>query len=81
MGIAYILNKKYWGMGFATEGAKACANYAFDILHANKIIAQIRPNNLPSRRVAEKLNMKIEGQYIKNYYNVNMPHLIYSLTK
>ena len=81
MGIAYILNKKYWGMGFATEGAKACVNYAFDILHANKIIAQIRPNNLPSRRVAEKLNMKIEGQYIKNYYNVDMPHLIYSLTK
>ncbi|MDE7191338.1 MAG: GNAT family N-acetyltransferase [Clostridia bacterium] len=81
IGIAYILNKKYWGMGYATEGATACINYAFDILHADKIIAQIRPNNLPSRRVAEKLNMKIEGQYIKNYNNTDMPHLIYSLTK
>lgn len=81
IGIAYILNKRYWGKGYALEGAEACINYAFSKLNADKVIAQIRPNNLPSRRIAEKLNMKIESEYVKHYNNIDMPHLIYSRTK
>ena len=81
IGIAYILNKQYWGKGYALEGAAAAMHYAFLHLRAEKVIAQIRPNNLPSRKVAEKLGMQIEGEYIKRYRNKDMPHLIYSRTK
>lgn len=81
IGIAYILNKKFWGRGYAVEGAKACLEYGFDVLGADKVIAQIRPNNLPSRKVAENLGMKIEGEFVKRYKNTDMPHLIYSITK
>jgi len=81
IGVGYILDKKYWGKGYASEGAKACMDYAFNRLNADKVIAQIRPNNLPSRKVAENLGMKIESEYIKRYNNIDMPHLIYSRVK
>lgn len=81
IGIAYILNKRYWGKGFAVEGAKASMEYAFQHLGADKVIAQIRPNNLPSRKVAEKLGMTIEGEYMKQYKDKEMLHLVYSCEK
>ena len=77
-GIGYIINKRYWGKGYATEGAAACMQYAFSALHADKVIAEIRPENLRSRRVAERLGMAVEGECIKHYYGKEMPHLIYS---
>lgn len=80
-GIAYILNKKYWGFGYATEGIKACIKYSFDILKANKVIAEIRPENINSCRVAERVGMKIEGEFVKIYNNESMLHLIYSILK
>ncbi|SHK88945.1 GNAT family N-acetyltransferase [Desulforamulus aeronauticus] len=80
-GIAYILNKNFWCKGYAVEGAKACMDYAFAKLNADKVIAQIRPNNFPSRKVAEKLGMKIESEYTKHYNGSDMLHLIYSRTK
>ena len=81
IGVAYILDKKYWGCGYATEGLKACINYAFDTIKANKVIAEIRPENIKSRKVAERAGMKIEGEFIKVYNNENMLHLIYSISK
>lgn len=77
-GIAYILDKNYWGKGYGFESAESSMNYAFNSLNVEKVIAEIRPNNLPSRKIAEKLNMKIEHEYIKHYNGVDMVHLIYS---
>lgn len=81
IGVAYILDKRYWGLGYATEGVSACIKYAFDILKANKVIAEIRPENIKSRKVAERIGMKIEGEFIKFYNGENMLHLIYSISK
>ncbi|MDF2930032.1 GNAT family N-acetyltransferase [Anaerospora sp.] len=81
IGIGYILNKQYWGKGYAVEGARASLDYAFQYLNADRVIAHIRPNNLPSRKVAEKLGMEIEGEYIKHYKGKEMLHLIYSRGK
>ncbi|MFE6169428.1 GNAT family N-acetyltransferase [Viridibacillus arvi] len=76
--IAYILDKAFWGKGYAIEGAEACMNYAFNELNAEKVIAQIRPDNLASCKVAEKIGMKIEGEFMKNYRGRDILHLIYS---
>ncbi|TCT15584.1 RimJ/RimL family protein N-acetyltransferase [Natranaerovirga pectinivora] len=81
IGVAYILHKDYWNKGYASEGVKESINYAFSTLNAQKVIAQIRPNNLSSRKVVEKLGMNIEGEYIKVYKGKEMPHLIYSIEK
>lgn len=81
VGIAYILKRDQWGKGYATEGARTCLEYAFRQLHASKVVALIRPNNLPSRAVAERLGMEIEGEIVRYYRGQNMPHLVYSVTK
>ena len=81
IGVAYILNKNSWGYGYATEGIKACIDYAFSKLNANKVIAQIRPSNINSCNVANRLNMKIQDIYIKIYDNKKMKHLIYCIDK
>ena len=79
-GLGYILHKDYWGMGYALEGAKASMQYAFDVLGAQKVIAEIRPENTASQKVAQRLGMTVERMLIKRYREKDMPHLIYSKT-
>ncbi|MGL6113589.1 MAG: GNAT family N-acetyltransferase [Cetobacterium sp.] len=81
LGLAYILNKKYWRQGYGIEGAKACLNYAFKILKGEKVIAQIRPENISSIKVAKSLGMKLEKEIIKTYRGKKMPHLIFSIER
>ena len=80
-GVGYILGKNFWGRGYATEGAAACIDYAFDQLGADEVIAEIRPENSASRRVAERLGMTARESFVKIYKGKEMPHLIYVITK
>ena len=77
--IGYILKKQFWHNGYATESAHMLTEYAFSILGLKEVIFEIRPCNTPSRRVAERLGAKIEGEFIKNVRNKEMVHLIYKL--
>lgn len=77
VGIGYILNKLFWGKGYAVEGAKACIEYAFCELKADKVIADIRPENDASCKVAQKLGMKIIGKHMKQYNGKKLVHYIY----
>ncbi len=80
-GVGYIYNKNYWNKGYALESALACVKYAFETLKLNEVTAQIRPENLSSRKVAEKLGMAIKKEFVKNYKGKEMIHLLYSRTK
>ena len=77
--LTYMLKKSHFGKGFAVEGSKACLDYAFKEMGVDKVYAPIRPENQPSRKVAEKLGFKVCGEYVKHYNGKNMPHLIYVL--
>lgn len=77
LGVGYIFNKNYWNQGFAFESASACVDYAFEVLGAEEITAQIRPNNSASRRIAERLGMEVEREFIRQYRGKDMPHLLY----
>ena len=81
MGVAYIFAKAHWGNGYAAEAAQACVDYAFTILGADEVIAEIRPENKKSRLVAERLGMTVRGSFVKTYKGKAMPHLIYALAK
>ena len=81
VGLGYIFNKDYWGRGYALESASACVDYAFHTLKVKELTAQIRPNNLPSRKVAEKLGMEVNKEFIKRYRGKEMLHLIYFLER
>jgi [ribosomal protein S5]-alanine N-acetyltransferase len=79
--IAYILKEEFWGKGYATEGIKSCVDYIFNVINADKYIAQVIPENASSSKVAERLNMKIIDEYIREQNGKEVLHLIYALTK
>lgn len=79
--VGYLLNKSYWHKGYATEGAQACKQYAFDILGATEVYSIIRDNNFPSQAVAKRNGMTPVGTELKHYYNMDMPHIVYKATK
>lgn len=79
--IGYLLKRKYWNKGYATEAAIACKEYAFNCLNKNRVVSIIRDNNYSSQRVAKRVGMRIEGEIIKQYYNMDMPHYIYAIDK
>ena len=79
--IGYLVKRKYWHKGYATEAAKACKDYAFEHLKANRVVSIIRDTNYASQNVAKRVGMQLEKQFIKHYYNIDMPHYVYSINK
>ena len=62
--IAYRLHPDYWGRGLATEAAQGVRDHAFRDLKLPRVISLIHPDNLPSRRVAEKNGMRVEKKTV-----------------
>ena len=56
--IGWRLSRNAWGNGYATEGAKACLGYAFDVLNMKEIYSVAPIINLPSIAVMEKIGME-----------------------
>ena len=56
--IGWRLAHKFWGKGYATEGARAVVRYAFETVKLKEIVAIAAPANVRSRRVMEKIGMK-----------------------
>jgi len=57
--IGYHLRRDLWGRGLATEAAVACREWGFANFPVDRLISLIRPENLPSCRVAERNSMTI----------------------
>jgi [ribosomal protein S5]-alanine N-acetyltransferase len=55
--VGFLLDRPYWGRGYATEAAQASLGYGFKNLLLESIIALVHPDNLASRRVIEKCGM------------------------
>lgn len=64
--IGYIVNPKYWGMGFATEVAKLLITYGINDLNMHRIFATCDPINIASSRVLDKVGMIKEGRLREN---------------
>jgi ribosomal-protein-alanine N-acetyltransferase len=62
--LGYILDKKFWGHGYATEAAEACLHYGFKTLGLNRIVANMETRHIASKRVAEKIGLQIECEFI-----------------
>lgn len=63
--------------GFATEAGRACRDMAFGTFDVERLISLIRPENVPSRRVAEKLGMGVWKETVHG----GLVHLVYSLDR
>jgi [ribosomal protein S5]-alanine N-acetyltransferase len=75
--IGYHVRRDLWGRGFAPEAARACRDLGFARLPVERIISLIRPENLQSRRVAEKNGMTVWKEVMRQ----NLPHLVYSIDR
>ena len=58
--IAYSFDQPYWGHGFATEAAKAARDWLFEHFPLQRAASLIRPDNLASKRVVERLGAVCE---------------------
>jgi RimJ/RimL family protein N-acetyltransferase len=70
--LPWAIASQHWNRGFATEAAEAALAWArrLGLLEA---VALVTPDNDRSRRVAEKIGMRVEGQTMHG----GLPHLIY----
>lgn len=58
--LGYDIRSSYWNRGLATEAATAVRDFAFDTLALPRLVSLIRVHNWASRRVAEKIGMRLE---------------------
>ncbi|HTA87623.1 MAG TPA: GNAT family N-acetyltransferase [Silvibacterium sp.] len=66
--IGYHVSRERWNQGFATEAARVVIDYAFENLGVERVVSMIRPENLASRRVAEKNGLTLERMvFWRNY--------------
>ncbi len=56
--VGWGLAREAWGRGYATEGATAAMDWAFDNLGWENVIHCIDPQNLPSQAVAVRLGSR-----------------------
>jgi RimJ/RimL family protein N-acetyltransferase len=75
--IGYHVRRDHWGQGLATEAARSCRDRGFATLPVARLVSIIRPENLPSCRVAEKNGMSVWKKLLRQ----NMPHVVYAITR
>lgn len=78
--LAYAINKKYWGNGYAPEAAKKLLELAFQDLKIERLWAKFSSKNPASGRVMEKIGMEKEGilRHTKNLCGDFVDQVIYS---
>ncbi|MEO1128518.1 MAG: GNAT family N-acetyltransferase [Planctomycetota bacterium] len=68
VGLGWITHRPHWRMGYATEGAAACRDWAFEHGGMDHLHTIIRPENTSSIGVAHKLGMTFTGR--TSYANI-----------
>jgi ribosomal-protein-alanine N-acetyltransferase len=61
--IGWRLHPDWWGLGLATEAARACLEYGFTTLGLTEILAYTVPPNLASQAVMQRLGMSYDGVF------------------
>jgi len=64
--IGYVLNRNFWGQGYATEAAKGLQELGFNKLKLHRIFATCDAKNIASAHVLEKIDMRQEGRLREN---------------
>jgi RimJ/RimL family protein N-acetyltransferase len=75
--IGYRLHPDYWNRGLITEAARAVRDHGFRDYKLSRVISLIHPDNIPSRRVAEKNGMEVEKEITFRGF----PTLMYAITR
>jgi RimJ/RimL family protein N-acetyltransferase len=79
--VGYRFRRDHWHLGYATEAARACRDWAFGHLDIDQVYAQVRDTNIASMNVAIRLGMTIRSRFIKHYRGIDMPHYAFAIDK
>ncbi|MEA2245840.1 MAG: hypothetical protein QOH46_369 [Solirubrobacteraceae bacterium] len=61
--LGYRLARANWGLGYATEGARALVRHALDVLGYRRVFAHTLDDNAASIRVLEKAGLDVVGPW------------------
>lgn len=59
--MGYVLARKHWGQGYASDAAAAVLGFAREELGLDRVEATCRPGNVASQRVLRRIGMQQEG--------------------
>lgn len=82
--IGWRLAKEHWGNGYASEGAKASLEYAFNNLQLPEVLSFTAETNKRSQKVMEKIGMKqdpsgsFDHPMVPDAHPIK-PHVLYRL--
>lgn len=71
--MGYWIGTPYWGLGYATEAARAMVTFGFDKLKLQRIYAHHFVRNPASGRVMAKVGMHLEGTLREHFYRWDQP--------
>ncbi|WP_338218065.1 GNAT family N-acetyltransferase [Lacticaseibacillus salsurivasis] len=77
--IGYLLARRFWHHGYASEAAAGAKRYAFEQLKVPEVWSIIRDTNFASMNVAIRNGMLVRGRMMKHYYGIEMPHYGFSV--
>lgn len=72
--VGWRLAHEHWGLGYATEGARAALDFAFAELQRDEIVAMTAAVNVRSRKVMERLGMTHDEADDFNHPRVTADH-------
>ena len=75
--LGYRLRRRVWGLGYATEGARALVAHALDVLGYRRVFAHSLVANPASIRVLEKAGLTPVGPWSYR----DMPGMEYALER
>jgi RimJ/RimL family protein N-acetyltransferase len=62
--LGWALVRRFQGQGLASEAARKAREFAFSDLRWTTAVSYIRPDNLPSQRLAARIGAQLEGTII-----------------
>lgn len=79
--LGYLLARAYWGRGLMTEAALMTLEHGFRRLRLTRIRAYADAVNQGSRRVLEKIGMRVVGTEIRTVHNEDRPYMQYEIRR
>ncbi len=71
--LAYALFPEFWGLGLATDAARACVTIGRDWLGLHSLVGLVLPANLASQQVLRKAALTPEREVVHG----GQPHLLF----
>ncbi|HHT44259.1 MAG TPA: GNAT family N-acetyltransferase [Fastidiosipila sp.] len=67
--IGFVFNRAFAGQGYASEAARALVEWLFEKEDVHRIQANLDARNIASSRVCERIGMRREAHFLKDFWN------------